>query len=243
MLPEAIAHIALYVFTGLYLIQLIRYIRLFIANYRQFEQRMDNYFADREAGRLRWVAFSFYAALAIGLLAMLSALFMSHTGALLFSGVIACFYAFFAVRFLRYGFWFQSIEPAMEEDEPYTGDDAGLIHTAAFAALEKKITQWVAAKNFTQQGITRDKLAATLYTNRSYLSIYMNRYKKQTFGEWINDLRIEEAKRLLIQYPGMSVQEIAQRAGFSERSHFTRHFTKQTGLSPKCWRQNHGSLD
>jgi AraC-like DNA-binding protein len=59
----------------------------------------------------------------------------------------------------------------------------------------------------------------------------------------MNDLRIEEVKRFLIQYPDMSIQEIAQRTGFSERSHFTRRFTKQTGLSPKFWRQNHGSPD
>jgi hypothetical protein len=88
------------------------------------QKNTDNYFADREAGRLHWVAFSFYAALTIGLLALLSALFMSHISALFFSGVSACFYAFFAVRFFRYGFGFQSIEPAMQEDEPFVGDHA-----------------------------------------------------------------------------------------------------------------------
>ncbi|MDR2679376.1 MAG: helix-turn-helix domain-containing protein [Tannerella sp.] len=120
-------------------------------------------------------------------------------------------------------------------------DDADLTYSAVFASIETKIDRWVADKRFTKPGITLDKLAAELYTNRSYLSFYINKYRKQTFRRWISGLRIEEAKRLLLQYPDVNLQEIAFRAGFSERSHFTHQFTGQTGISPKFWRQQHKS--
>jgi AraC-like DNA-binding protein len=231
-LPASVARIVFYLLIGLYLMQLVRYTRLFTVNHRHFRQKMHHFFADGQERHLRWVVFSFGAALTIGLLALLSAVFMSHAGALLFSVVLAVFYACFAIRFLRYGFSFRVIEPAMEETEP-----AGLIHSAAFASIETNIAQWIAEKGFTQPGITLDRLATELYTNRNYLSSYLNDYKKQTFHHWIGELRIEEAKRLLLQYPAMNLQEIAQRTGFSHRSHFTHQFTGQTGLSPKFWRQ------
>jgi AraC-like DNA-binding protein len=241
-LPAAVARIAFYALIGLYLVQLIRYTRLFIANHRYFKQKMYNFFADGQERHLRWVVFSFCAALGIGALALLSALFMSHLGALLFSVVLPVFYAFFAVRFLRYGFSFQVIEPAMEEVEPVSGKEAEAVYPAAFASIETKINQWVAAKGYTQQGVTLDVLAAELYTNRCYLSSYLNNYKKQAFYNWIGALRIEEAKRLMLQYPDMSLQEIAQHCGFSHRSHFTHRFTKHTGLSPKFWRKKSTGL-
>jgi AraC-like DNA-binding protein len=112
-----------------------------------------------------------------------------------------------------------------------------LPYPAAFASIETRITQRISGKGFTQQGITLDKLAAGLCTNRCYLSAYLNNYKKQTFSRWIGRLRIEEAEQLLLQYPDMNIQEIAQLAGFSHRSHFTHQFTKQTGLSPKFRKQ------
>jgi hypothetical protein len=113
--PEAGFHMAVYGFILLYAIQLIRHIRLFTANYRLFCRRMDNYFSDCEAGRLRWVIFSFCAALTVGVLTPLSALFMSDLGALLFSVALACFYTFFAIRFLNYAFRFHFIETAVED--------------------------------------------------------------------------------------------------------------------------------
>ena len=236
-LPAAVARIVFYALTGLYSVQLIRYTRLFIANHRYFKQKMYNFFADGQERHLRWVVFSFCAALSIGALALLSALFMSHLGALLFSVVLPVFYAYFAVRFLRYGFSFRVIEPAMEEVEPVSGKEAEAVYPAAFASIEMKINRWVAAKGYTRQGVTLDALAAELCTNRCYLSSYLNNYKKQAFCNWIGALRIEEAKRLMLQCPDMNLQEIAQRTGFSHRSHFTHRFTKHTGLSPKFWRK------
>jgi AraC-like DNA-binding protein len=241
--PAARFHTVLYGLILLYVFQLIRYTRLFISNYRRFGRKMDNYFSDSEAGRLRWVAFSFYAALAVGVLALLTALFSSDLSALLLTIVpVWFFYTFFGIRFLNYAFRFHFIETAVEDAPPVadapTTDSPDAECTRAFDALEKKLKTWVVNKQFTRQGITIDMLAAELYTNRNYLSSYINRYRKQTFREWINELRIEEAKKMLLQHPKLNIHEIALRTGFANNSNFGRQFLKQTGLSPKKWREN-----
>jgi hypothetical protein len=87
---------------------------MFLNSYRLFRLRMDNYFSDMEDGRLHWVAYSFFVALAIGIMALLSSLFMSTFVALLFAVVFDIFYIYFAIRFINYVYQFQIIERAMD---------------------------------------------------------------------------------------------------------------------------------
>jgi AraC-like DNA-binding protein len=98
----------------------------------------------------------------------------------------------------------------------------------------------VAEKRFTEEGITIDTPAARLGTNRNYLSRHINTVKQQTFRNWINTLRIEEAKTLMLQNPGITIGEIALRVGIPDKSNFTRSFGKQTSLSPQAWRKQAG---
>jgi AraC-like DNA-binding protein len=222
------------VYSLFYVFLLIRFTRLFLAHYRRYHIRMDNYYAGEEAQRLRWVFVSFFAALTVGVLALLSALFMSELGALLFSVALIAFYAVFGIHFLNYPFMFRYIEKAMEE-EPAA--ESAKIDPQEFADIEERINKWVAAKKFTENGITLERLAQQIYTNRTYVSAYINSCKKQTFRNWMNDLRIKEAMDLLVQRPEMTVGEIADRVGFLNQSNFGRQFLKQTGISPDKWRQ------
>jgi AraC-like DNA-binding protein len=238
-----------YVFAAIYTLLLVRYTSLFLRRYRLFRRRMDNYFSDTEAGHLRWVSFSFFAALAVGIMALLSSLFMSTLVALLSVVVFDIFYIYFAIRFVNYAYHFHTIERAIDDRTPEetaplspeeTAADNGEIsgmHGNTLALLEKRIEEWIAAKGFTERGITIDTLSERLYTNSKYLSVYINTCKSQTFREWINSLRIEEAKTLLLEHPEMAVKKIALNMGFVTESHFGRHFRALAGLSPSHYRQ------
>ncbi|MDR1624107.1 MAG: helix-turn-helix domain-containing protein [Tannerellaceae bacterium] len=231
---ETFFQAAFYGFTVIYALSLVRYTVLFLKSYRQFRCRIDNYYSGEEARRLRWIVLSFFSALAVGIMALLSAVFMSILVALLYAIIFDAFYLFFAVRFINYPHQFQVIEQAID-DAPATRNDTKTEHTT-FAALEKQIEHWVTNKGFTEQRITLGALAALLHTNNKYLSTYINTFKKQTFREWINELRIEEAQSLLLQYPEMKINEIASKTGFLDKSHFLRQFKKQNKQSPTVWR-------
>jgi AraC-like DNA-binding protein len=63
---------------------------------------------------------------------------------------------------------------------------------------------------------------------------------RQAFGcgimTYFNQLKIWQAKRLLND-PGLTVEQVSHRLGFSSPSYFTRAFLKHTGESPRAYRQ------
>ncbi|MBR5984514.1 MAG: AraC family transcriptional regulator [Bacteroidales bacterium] len=83
--------------------------------------------------------------------------------------------------------------------------------------------------------LTLQKLATHLGTNRQYLSNFINREKQKTFYEYINDFRLEEAKRLLdglTNEAGHSMEDIATMSGFNSYATFLRQFVKKYGEYP-----------
>jgi AraC-like DNA-binding protein len=203
---------------------------------------MDNYFSDMEAGRLRWVAFSFFAALAVGITALFSSLFMSTITALLFAVMFDIFYLYFAIRFINYAYQFQVIECAMDAVAPEDEDTAPesretVLSSSAQNAIETGLKTWTDGKLFLQPGLTIDDVSRHIGTNSKYLSLYINQNRNQTFRGWINALRIEEAKHLLTANPDRTVSEIASHTGFTSQSHFSQQFRAITGASPLNWRK------
>ncbi len=88
--------------------------------------------------------------------------------------------------------------------------------------------------------MTIRELADALHTNRTYLSEYIKATGNGSFRDWITDLRMEYAKRHMLQHPGLNITEIAEAAGFVSPSHFTRMFKTREGVSPSSWRKTQG---
>ena len=56
-------------------------------------------------------------------------------------------------------------------------------------------------------------------------------------GEWIDRYVVLQAKALLNRMRNMSIQEVTDRLGFSEQASFSRFFKRNTGISPKEYRE------
>lgn len=224
----------LYFFIIYYISSLIRYAYVFTQNYRKAIIRINNLYAE-EANRFRWILISFIAALSLGVLALLLTMFYSFTSGVIFSILSACFYFTFGIRFINYAFLFQKFELLIDKnnDEPIASVSPYL------SQLESNIRQWTEKKQYLQPEISIKLVAMQLNTNRTYLSNYINTCKKTTFKAWINNLRIEEAKRLLVEYPQSSIQEICDMVGFSDKSNFGKQFAIHTGKPPKAWQKAH----
>lgn len=85
--------------------------------------------------------------------------------------------------------------------------------------------------------VSRQELARALGYNESYISHVFAGRMKTTIPEYINSLRVQDAARLLKE-TDYSVTQIASELGFGSIRSFNRVFLKQTGLSPKEYRQN-----
>lgn len=83
-------------------------------------------------------------------------------------------------------------------------------------------------------------LRQVLPLNRTYLSQLINAQFGCSFYQWVNGLRIEEAKRLMIEQPEMTIEEVSKQCGFSYRRNFSRTFVEITGMTPSEWRSRGG---
>ena len=242
ILPGAWVKISVYLFILFYIYLLIRYTRLFVITYRECLRKMDNFFSGQEAEHLSWVKFSFYSALSIGMLALISSIFPDIYVGIACSIIYLVFYIYFAFRFINHCFVYKKLEQVLSEEddilpeeEPEDNKDA--LYPSTAKPFENNLKIWLEEKQFLQSGVTIDDVALQIGTNRSYLSEHINANIGKTFRQWINELRIEEAKNLMRQNPGMTMNAISSKVGYTDKSHFIRQFTKITGGSSKDWKQ------
>ena len=82
-------------------------------------------------------------------------------------------------------------------------------------------------------------LAQKLSVSIHHLSQILNERLDKNFFEYINELRVEETKRLLKddKMSHLSIAGIAQEAGFNSLSAFNTIFKKSTGSTPSSYRK------
>ena len=106
----------------------------------------------------------------------------------------------------------------------------------------KKIPTWAKElKDIIQDHIDTNlslkEISKGLDISPSYLSREFSKYFEDlSFGDYIRKQRIEKAIELM-QNKSYSLTDIAYLTGFSDQSHFTRIFKKNTGQNPSAYRK------
>lgn len=90
-------------------------------------------------------------------------------------------------------------------------------------------------KQHYQQKLSLKDVADHVFVSQWHLSKLLNKHKEQGFLEILNEIRIEEAKKLL-RDPSLRIGDIASLVGFSDLPHFSRVFKKITGVSANEYR-------
>lgn len=80
-------------------------------------------------------------------------------------------------------------------------------------------------------------VAAVVPLNRTYLARIFSEGLGENFSGMVCRLRMEEAMRLLMETPDLSIAEIAEHCGFASHSSFHRAFVRFTGMKPGDYRQ------
>ena len=84
-----------------------------------------------------------------------------------------------------------------------------------------------------------DELAALTYVNKSYLGTIFKKETGSTIPQYINEVRVEKSKLLLLE-ENLSIVEIASLCGFEGQSYFTKVFREIVGMTPKKYREERG---
>ena len=87
-------------------------------------------------------------------------------------------------------------------------------------------------------------LDQTGFTQKS-ISSALNQYHGKSFNEYINEFRVEEVKRKLIDpsFDHLSITGIALESGFNSQATFQRAFKAVTGKTPKSFRTSSNSKE
>ncbi|MDR0974191.1 MAG: response regulator [Ruminococcus sp.] len=99
----------------------------------------------------------------------------------------------------------------------------------------EKIVRYVAA-NFRTE-IRLEGLAQLFGYNSAYLGKVFHKYTGENFNNYLDNIRITEAKRLL-ESGKYKVYEVAEMVGFSNINYFHNKFKKIVGISPMSYKKS-----
>ncbi len=105
------------------------------------------------------------------------------------------------------------------------------------AAMEKLV---VDGRMFLDANLTLDKIADELNISKSHLSRIINSELETGFPDYINSLRVQEAKRYLsnAEFSNYTLVAIGLEAGFNSKTTFYNSFKKVTGVTPSDFKNN-----
>ncbi|MBR3532033.1 MAG: AraC family transcriptional regulator [Bacteroidaceae bacterium] len=110
------------------------------------------------------------------------------------------------------------------------GDHPHIIETNSSSTKDRKmeniVQRIVDEQLYLQPDLQLNGLATLLGTNRTYISEAIRKAKGMTFYEFINDLRIQHAQKLMKEHPEMAIYEIYTQSGYSNYPTFRRNFVK-----------------
>ncbi len=79
-------------------------------------------------------------------------------------------------------------------------------------------------------------LSQKVGTSNHHVSQYLNEIIGKSFQDYINELRIDEAKKILLEQEHLKIEEVAEMAGFNSKSTFNTAFKKVSGQTPSEFR-------
>jgi AraC-like DNA-binding protein len=86
------------------------------------------------------------------------------------------------------------------------------------------------------EDLNRTSLSARFFLTSAYFASTFKKHVGISLSEFISNLRMEEARRLLSD-TNLPIRDVAAKIGFNDSFYFTRIFKKQHGLSPRQYRK------
>lgn len=100
-------------------------------------------------------------------------------------------------------------------------------------------------KKYKERDYSAKKLADDLGTNSRYISAVVNVKFHMNYTSFVNKYRVEEAMTLLAdkRYKDLTIEEISDMVGFSNRQSFYASFFRILGITPRDYRIAHTPKD
>ena len=106
--------------------------------------------------------------------------------------------------------------------------------------IEGKLSLITEKKLFLNPQLTLSETAKELNISTHMLSQVLNEKFNKSFNVYINELRIESAKMLLISNKNFTIEGVGHESGFNSKSSFFTVFKKMTGQTPVEYKKSQG---
>ena len=223
-------------------IQMVAYFAVIFHFLHRKKKAIRDTVSDAEWVQKEWIPVFEYLFAALFVIVMVCYAIWPRTDAWLIQilNVIAMFY-------LVYNTIAHPVMPIVQvvEDEPETADTSEVETSAAPAMDEQqmkevceKASQYMTeSKAYLRPDISLALFAREINIPQRTLSRAINGSLGCNFFEFVNRMRIEEAKRLLrdLRTSDFNIDSIYSDCGFRSRSTFFMVFKKMTGMSPAAW--------
>lgn len=139
-------------------------------------------------------------------------------------------------RYYERGIPYYAISQIEKNDETDTQQPKSDLNS-----IDNIVTAWTqrADKPYLKESITFMQVAEQMRLNTRLLSNYLNSVKGRNFNAWINYLKVEETKLLLLADRSVSLSDIAYKMGFTDLASMSKIFKSIEGMPPSVYRQTH----
>jgi len=122
----------------------------------------------------------------------------------------------------------------LNTNQKHNGNNKSQVTPEKMEELSKLISDRMSEKIFTDPRLSIEVLAKMINSNSKYVSQVFNECFGSSFSNYINKLRIEEAKRIFCEHKSArySIEGVGTMVGFQSKSTFNTQFRKFTGMTP-----------
>jgi two-component system response regulator YesN len=115
------------------------------------------------------------------------------------------------------------------------GDLFAKAHETRQQASLKRAIRYM-EQEYRNEELLMGDVAKHSFVSSSYLSTMLKKETGKTFSEYLTDIRMEHAKKLLRETE-MKSYEVAQACGFANATYFSTVFKRMNGMSPSAWKK------
>ncbi len=105
-----------------------------------------------------------------------------------------------------------------------------------------KLIQDYLNKNISEP-ITLQTVCKKFGVSQTYLSRLFRKYENTSFNNYLTNIRIERAKKLIAKDSDIYIKDIATMVGYKDQFYFSRIFRSITGMCPTDYMENTGKTD
>ena len=219
-------------------VQVLIYILLSQPHLRVYRRRIVDNYSDISVINFRWLQLFCYGFIGqifaeriLPLLNITSSSLSDTAGMAVYLFIIVLTYLALGQSRLQ----FANVQPPATSNGKYYR--SGLRDDTARYYLGKLNRLMAAERYYLESDLSLQSLADRIKISPHHLSQILNEQLEKSFYDYVNEQRVNYARRLLLTQPPRSISDIALESGYNSKNSFYNAFKRHTGMTPSDYRR------